>query len=230
MILRSLHSPTLYIRCWTNNLTVNLLFCRHRPLSSAARSLSLNHTLTEHTHTHTHTQPTLLWLCLMSPFSIGSANWKPQLRWYKIWDTSRVESSRVESSRSLQWINSSRKPTQAAVWGQSSLVLLHLSVFGRKLFHSVVLPAWIFSFVDSQSFSLLFTSWIHLSYNSFSPLVHLSHHWITESTSSASVWILWFVISCYFCTVCIAERCAGPFWYSYRISLHLPLFSTVLIC
>ena len=30
--------------------------------------------------------------------------------------------------------------------------------------------------------------------------------------------------------MCIAERCAGPFWYSYRISLHLPLFSTVLIC
>lgn len=118
----------------------------------------------------------------MSPFSIGSANWKPQLRWYKIWDTSRVE-----SSCSLQWINSSRKPKQAAVWAQSSLVLLHLSVFGRKLFHSVILPAWIFSFVDSPSFSLLFTSWIHLSYNSFSPLVHLSHHWITESTSLNTV-------------------------------------------
>lgn len=150
MILRSLYSPTLYTRCWTNNLT--------------------------------HTKPTLLWLCLMSPFSIGSANWKPQLRWYKIWDTSRVE-----SSCSLQWINSSRKPKQAAVWAQSSLVLLHLSVFGRKLFHSVILPAWIFSFVDSPSFSLLFTSWIHLSYNSFSPLVHLSHHWITESTSLNTV-------------------------------------------
>ncbi len=36
-------------------------------------------------------------------------------------------------------------------------------------------------------------------------------------------------VSNYFCTVCVAERCAGPFWYSYRISLNLPHFSTVYI-
>lgn len=61
-----------------------------------------------------------------------------------------------------------------------------------------------------------FICWFHFSviqfifHVSFCNNSCISPHWIVCIT------ILWYIPG-YFCTVCIAVRCAGPFWYSYRI-------------
>lgn len=55
-------------------------------------------------------------------------------------------------------------------------------------------------------------------------------HYSQDRTTSACLNTVIYCISGYFYTVCVAVRCAGPFWYGYRISLNLPLFLTVYSC